>query len=108
MVNGKGENLIRFLDDAQIPKDKGPSLLARGSLCNAIRRGKGHSLLVCLEQNRVPIEKWHTVLSNDSLCSAIASGGPVDLACFSTEQEAGMKATLTDTLRVVSKNESSY
>ena len=84
MVNDKGGVLIRFLDDAQIPKDKRPSLLARNSLYSAIQKGKGHSLLVCLEQNRVPIEKWNTLLSNDSLCSAMASGRPVDLARFST------------------------
>jgi hypothetical protein len=84
VVNGKGEDLMRFLAEAQIAKDKWPSLLGIGSLCSSIQRGKGPSLLVCLEQNRVPIEKRHTVLSNNSLCSAIASGKCVDLTPFLT------------------------
>jgi hypothetical protein len=82
VANGKGGDLIRFLEEARIPQDEWPIILMKSSFCSAIRRGKGHGLLVWLEQNRVPREKWHFVLKNNSLFSAIVHGEPVDLARF--------------------------
>lgn len=44
--NGKGGDLTRFFDDAQIPKDKRSSLPREGRpLCSAVVSGKGGDLI---------------------------------------------------------------
>ena len=40
VVAGKAGDLICFLDEAQIPKDKWPLLLGSNSLCSAVVNGK--------------------------------------------------------------------
>jgi hypothetical protein len=49
VANGKGGDLIRFLNDTGIPKDKRPSLLGTSGLCSAVIKGKGGDLIRFLD-----------------------------------------------------------
>jgi hypothetical protein len=51
--HGKGGDLIRFRNDAEIPKDKWPSLLAIGSLCSAVVHGKGGDIIRFLNDTEI-------------------------------------------------------
>jgi hypothetical protein len=80
--NGKGGDLIRFLADAQIPKDKRPSLLASGSLCSAVVNGKGGDRIRFLADAQIAKDKRPSILASDSLCSAVVNGKGGDLIRF--------------------------
>ena len=72
--NGKGGDRIRFLADAQIAKDKRPSILASDSLCSAVVNGKGGDLIRFLDDAQLPKDKRPSLLRSGSLCSAIQRG----------------------------------
>jgi len=55
VITGKGDDLIRFLSDTEIPKDKWPSLLAKSdSLSSAVVNGEGGDLLSFLSDTEMP------------------------------------------------------
>ena len=76
--NCKGDDLIRFLHKAQIPKDKRQSLPGSNSLCSAAGNGKGGYLFLFLTEAQIAQDKWPSLLASGSLCSAIQRGkGPL-------------------------------
>lgn len=76
MVNGKDDDLIRFLNDTDIPQRQGPSLLAQSdSLCSTVvNNSKGGDLLRFLNDTEMPKDKWPFLLRRGSLCSAVVTG----------------------------------
>jgi len=78
----KDHDLIRFLDDAQVAKDKWPSLLGRGrqgrgSLCSAVVNGKGCDLIMTSHETwqEMTLAIWHLEMTRAILSISILLRG---------------------------------
>ena len=85
IVNGKGDDLVRFLTKTGLAKDTWSDLLSTNSLCSAIVIGEGGDLVRFLTETGLAKDKWDTLLRSNSLCSAIVKGKGDDLVSFLTE-----------------------
>jgi hypothetical protein len=69
VVNGKGGDLIHFLNGTEIPKDRWSSLLGVNGLCSAVVKGKGGDLRRFLNDAEIPEDNWPSFLGG-AACAA--------------------------------------